>query len=45
VPRYGGPRSVGEILRALYPALVSIAEAPEVEKRSLGVYEEATKGV
>ncbi|MGB9721726.1 MAG: IS21 family transposase [bacterium] len=42
-PRYGGPRSVGEILRTLYPALVSIAEAPEVEKRSLAVYEQATK--
>ncbi len=42
-PRYGGPRSVGEILRALYPALVSIVEAPEVEKRSLRVYEETIK--
>jgi len=41
--RYGGPRPIGEILRLVYPALVSIVEAPEVERRALVVYEEATR--
>lgn len=43
-PRYGGPEHISDILRRIYPMLVSLKDAPEVEKRSLMVYEEETKG-